>query len=106
MSIGDVESSPEPDDISKFFFKEDFDDGKVSNDLDLNESVPRNEESDPSLRSVQDPWSLQSIMEAMDDELRTDAASDLSIKNLSVASVGGGGGVGTDDSDLAILSNL
>lgn len=41
----------------------------------------------------------------MDHELRTDAASDPSIKNLSVAAEDGNDG--TDDTaDLAILSNL
>lgn len=47
----------------------------------------------------------------MDHELRTDAASDPSIKNLSVASSDHGNNNGDDnetnsDGDVAILSNL
>ena len=42
----------------------------------------------------------------MDHELRTDAASHSSIKNVSVASVDNIGGSETEDSDIAMLSNL
>lgn len=42
----------------------------------------------------------------MDHELRTDAASDPSIKNLSVAAEDSGNDGIDDTADLAILSNL
>ena len=102
-------------DISKFFFDEDLDnddtsdDSKSSNDGDMFDDY-----DDPRLQQNgsdegEDPWSLHNIMEAMDHELRTDDISHPSIKNLSVASENNddnGHDLGTEDSDLAILSNL
>ena len=100
------------DNISKFFFEEDLDDADMSdsseqsNDDDLINDKDYNPQSQD-----EDPFSLHNIMEAMDHELRTDAVSHPSIRNLSVASEennggNGGSGTGDDETDLAILSNL
>mmetsp|Transcript_8190 Transcript_8190/g.17715 ORF Transcript_8190/g.17715 Transcript_8190/m.17715 type:complete len:508 (+) Transcript_8190:1-1524(+) len=115
--VGDSEENPIStldQDVSQYFFKEDLDDGSddsTSGDGDvIHDEGAENSPiiGDPAgTDEEEDPWSLQNIMQAMDHELRTDQASDPSIKNLSVASVDmGGGGGESNDGDLAIISNL
>jgi hypothetical protein len=146
QSTPQPESNPDEnhDDISKFFFQEDLDDGDTS-DEERGSGFIIDEDTDnsrPPYGPDQDHWSVQNYMvsdkkrqkifvlefadlylidqtsnllyfifvtskEAMDHELRTGAASDPSIKNLSVAS-GNNNDVedGRDSVDQAILSNL
>eukprot|EP00578_Thalassiosira_sp_NH16_P001032 CAMPEP_0181136178 /NCGR_PEP_ID=MMETSP1071-20121207/33045_1 /TAXON_ID=35127 /ORGANISM="Thalassiosira sp., Strain NH16" /LENGTH=1094 /DNA_ID=CAMNT_0023222871 /DNA_START=157 /DNA_END=3438 /DNA_ORIENTATION=+ len=106
-------------DVSKFFFEEDFDDvdddaSDGSLDGSDNGDIFHNEGPNSSQFQVGqggDPWSLQNIMEAMDHELRTDADSDPSIKSLSVVASSENndahvGGERDTDGDVAILTNL
>ncbi|KAL9185972.1 hypothetical protein ACHAXT_005210 [Thalassiosira profunda] len=95
--------SNDEDDLSKFFFHEDVD--CISDDSESDGSGDE-QLMDEQLMPGEDPFSLQNIMEAMDDELRTDAAPHSSIKGMSVASEEHAGERGADGSDLAMLSNL
>jgi len=94
----------EQEDISKFFFDEDF-----NNDCDSSDGsedlMGIDDNPHAALDEEDDPFSLHNIMEAMDHELRTDVASHPTIKNLSVASEEDGSGGGTD-ADMAVLANL
>ena len=119
VALGDEKeeslSAVDDQDISKFFFDEDLDNDDVSDDSEGSHDGDMFDDNDyPHLQrngsdDGEDPWSLHNIMEAMDHELRTDDISHPSIKNLSVASENNddnGYDLGTEDSDLAILSSL
>jgi len=97
-------------DVSKYFFDEDLDDGDASEDSERGRDDDVYDEEriieGDCTGTSEDPWSLQNIMQAMDHELRTDYAADPSIQNLSVASENTYGGSDRNDADLAILSNF
>ena len=86
----------EPD-ISSFFFEEDLN-YESGDDSDLDGEVQIDPMQESQINPDDDPFSLKNIMEAMDHELRTDALSDPSIKNLSVAT--------EDDLDDEAMANL
>lgn len=91
------EASPVEPDISSFFFEEDlnYESGDESDvDVDAQMNMMQTSQISPD----DDPFSLKNIMQAMDHELRTDAVSDPSIKNLSVAM--------EDDLDDEAMANL
>ena len=85
-------SSPTEPDISSYFFEEDLNYEDV--DIEANLHMMQENEINPE----DDPFSLKNIMEAMDHEIRTDPTTDLSIKNLSVAT--------EDDLDDEAMANL
>ncbi len=90
-------SEPVEPDISSFFFEEDLN-YESGDDSDLDGEVHIDPMQESQINPDDDPFSLKNIMEAMDHELRTDALSDPSIKNLSVAT--------EDDLDDEAMANL
>jgi len=90
-------SEPLEPDISSFFFEEDLN-YESGDDSDVDVEAHMNMMQTSQISPDDDPFSLKNIMQAMDHELRTDAVSDPSIKNLSVAM--------EDDLDDEAMANL
>ncbi len=90
-------AEPVEPDISSFFFEEDLN-YESGDDSDVDVDAQMNMMQTNQISPDDDPFSLKNIMQAMDHELRTDAVSDPSIKNLSVAM--------EDDLDDEAMANL
>ncbi|KAL7541223.1 hypothetical protein ACHAWF_006881 [Thalassiosira exigua] len=100
--VGEEDAGEAIDDaeLESFFFREDLEEDLAG--------VEGPDNTNMHIGADNDPWSLRNIMEAMDDELRTDPAPHPSVRGLSVASdaaVGMDNG-GPNDSELAMLSDL
>ncbi|KAL7485017.1 hypothetical protein ACHAW6_010615 [Cyclotella cf. meneghiniana] len=94
-------ASTTEEDMSKFFFKEDLEDDSSNDSTDSNNTGMVCDELDGTSLE-QDPGSMENIMRAMDQELRTATAGDPSLENIGAPAHHND----NDSADYAMLSNF